>query len=1097
MNLNLYKFTSRKLSIKLFLWVIHKWWMLGFFLFFIGVVINYFSDNVVSSVYEKKVQNDIYTSDNEFKNGVKLWLDLKVDKLPYDVDYFEDVFNGLDVKILFYENSTCKFWSEAPLLPENIISDIQPNDTIFSHFGRIIYTRVAKSDNRKVVLIATLTHFSEFSNRFYELNRSYDIVNNSRYLISLDCEGDNVIKNSEGKSLFSIELKPNSFQFYIGAIFIWLGIFMIVLGGLMTIFRANRGQRLVVVVISSFIGLTLSRMFLYYLDVGSQMGAIFDSNDPINYELIRNFKFRISLADILIDTSLLYIFFVSMMCVRKRLNVFFSKNRNQLKKNLFLTIYTLIRVTIFVFLSFAGLSVLFVVFSYKTPFEYFSFDTFSIVAFMIFCNIFAIAYMVVNCVTIFYSSKFHYLFEFLVILLMVLTANSFGALFHGSGLFITIAVIISSMSIVLRISFNNGYGYILYIMFISFLSCSIVFFDNGDTKDYRHAELAKYIYNSKLDNNTFYAYVSQKEKSTVKMASSISFVKISNGKIMDSYGEYVCGDTFENESFPEGFCDRNNSRHYTIKSKTDNYMVIVSRPIRGVTDFLSFFTYIFILYVIGEFLLIGTWFFFSDVSLYNRSIYIKLRLTVIFIFVIATLLVVFFILRYFKIANRINDTSVLISKSQRICDDFIHSYANKPISVCDYSAFLSDRELVEDVNVNLYDNNGRFVSSSFNGDEFGIFVPKLIDYKAVNNLDNTKVSFFILRRQFGTAAYSSYYTKIPLIGGDSIYLQIIGMDNYQKGVEDTLLSNVINIFIIISICVFLLIIFFYKEGMKPLSLLIDSLSNMKYHKRIDSTMYKRGSELDALIDMYNNAVEELEATLMKLAEKGREEAWRVVAQQVAHELKNPLTPIKLKVQMILYRKKMGDVNWDKGIEDDLNLIITQVDILAKIISQFSAVNSLSSSVRDYCDLDKLLVDIKEFYSGYSNITVSYLNRSDFPVTLYVNRDNMWSVVTNLMVNAIAAIGDNDDGLININLSTVEGNAIISVEDNGGGIKDQHKDMVFKPNFTTKKAGSGIGLTIASGIVKNMGGRIFFTSVYEIGTTFFIEVPYCTSQENNN
>ena len=229
----------------------------------------------------------------------------------------------------------------------------------------------------------------------------------------------------------------------------------------------------------------------------------------------------------------------------------------------------------------------------------------------------------------------------------------------------------------------------------------------------------------------------------------------------------------------------------------------------------------------------------------------------------------------------------------------------------------------------------------------------------------------------------------------------------------------------------------------------------------------------------------MEATYKELAKTEREAAWKTMARQIAHEIKNPLTPIKLKVQMIQRRKRKGDPNWANNIDDALALILEQIDILSNIVSEFSSFAKMNENVPKRTDMDQMMKDIAAFYSDYSNIEVRYVKEVEGAVYANIDYENFWRVLTNLFVNAIYAIGDRPDGLIELTLNAGEKEIEIAVKDNGCGISDKDKDKIFTLNFTTKKSGSGIGLAISMQIVKSMKGKIYFESTEGVGTVFYI------------
>ncbi|MFI3263005.1 MAG: HAMP domain-containing sensor histidine kinase [Rikenellaceae bacterium] len=374
----------------------------------------------------------------------------------------------------------------------------------------------------------------------------------------------------------------------------------------------------------------------------------------------------------------------------------------------------------------------------------------------------------------------------------------------------------------------------------------------------------------------------------------------------------------------------------------------------------------------------------------------------------------------------------------------------------------------------------------------GYFANEFINHDIESAFDEATCKFIKMdsEQEHGRCNVYCYVPNEQLSVTDTLGVQMFDLRELSAQLKDSLRVSIVSLFVIILVVVFIALLVFYYRTMKPLVLLRDYLSRYKYRKRIDSMVYKKGTEIDGLVELYNNAIDELDKTLVRLAETGRVEALTVLTKQIAHELRNPLTPIKLKVQMLLRRKQKGDENWDENIEESLNIIITQINLLEKTINQLNSLTSVSSTTVNRLGIDKMLKEIKSFYDGYPNIDIVYNNNTcNENVYIVMSYENLWSVLTNIMVNAIAAIGKNDDGKINMKLELIDSLIVISIEDNGKGVSDEIKEKIFAPNFTTKKSGSGIGLTIALGIVRNAGGNIYFESELNMGSKFYIELPF--------
>jgi nitrogen fixation/metabolism regulation signal transduction histidine kinase len=252
--------------------------------------------------------------------------------------------------------------------------------------------------------------------------------------------------------------------------------------------------------------------------------------------------------------------------------------------------------------------------------------------------------------------------------------------------------------------------------------------------------------------------------------------------------------------------------------------------------------------------------------------------------------------------------------------------------------------------------------------------------------------------------------------------------------------------------------------------------------------WKREDEIGSLIAEYNRMVDELERSADLLARSERESAWREMAKQVAHEIKNPLTPMKLSVQ---YLKKA----WDEDMPDfneRLNRIsktlIEQIDSLSAIATEFSDFAKMPSSKRVKVDLKDSIKSAIDLFKDIENVLFSthFLEEQDYIVL--ADKKQMMRVFTNLIKNSVQAIGKDSEGRIQIRISVAGDLFRIEVADNGAGMSEEIASKIFSPSFTTKSSGMGLGLTMVKSIINDAGGEISFQSEEGTGASFIILIP---------
>ena len=248
--------------------------------------------------------------------------------------------------------------------------------------------------------------------------------------------------------------------------------------------------------------------------------------------------------------------------------------------------------------------------------------------------------------------------------------------------------------------------------------------------------------------------------------------------------------------------------------------------------------------------------------------------------------------------------------------------------------------------------------------------------------------------------------------------------------------------------------------------------------------YDRDDEVSSIVQAYNRMVTELSESSRKLAQAERDKAWSGMARQVAHEIKNPLTPMKLQLQRVIRLKEKGDPAWETRFEEASQVILDHIDILTDTANEFSTFAKLYTEEPTTIALDKLLHEEISMFDNRENIHFDYLGLSG--VKIRGPKPQLTRVFVNLLGNAVQAIGDAPDGRIVVSLrkSVEDGFWDIVVEDNGPGVSDENVEKLFTPNFTTKNGGSGLGLAISRSILERCGASISYSKSFTLGGACF-------------
>jgi nitrogen fixation/metabolism regulation signal transduction histidine kinase len=273
---------------------------------------------------------------------------------------------------------------------------------------------------------------------------------------------------------------------------------------------------------------------------------------------------------------------------------------------------------------------------------------------------------------------------------------------------------------------------------------------------------------------------------------------------------------------------------------------------------------------------------------------------------------------------------------------------------------------------------------------------------------------------------------------------------------------------------------------KSLKTISDKLGETSLNQKNEKILLEASSkEINLLIKAYNAMVDELEASALKLAQSKREEAWQEMAKQVAHEIKNPLTPMRLTVQSFQRKLDPNDPNLKQKINDYSETLIQQIDTMSSVASAFSNFASMPAQQNETLNV----VEVVELTLDIFNEDFVHFNSDEKEIISKIDRTQLIRILTNLVKNATQAIPANQvKKAVCVNIKKAAKNVVITVADNGIGIAKEDFNRIFEPKFTTKSSGMGLGLSIIKNIIENYNGSITVESQKGKGTTFTVSLP---------
>ena len=385
--------------------------------------------------------------------------------------------------------------------------------------------------------------------------------------------------------------------------------------------------------------------------------------------------------------------------------------------------------------------------------------------------------------------------------------------------------------------------------------------------------------------------------------------------------------------------------------------------------------------------------------------------------------------------------------------------------------------------IHVYGLNGELIASSspalFNS---GV-LSRRMSPEALFSEDHAVVCY----EQIASHPYLVSY--VPFHNGSFVPIGYIAVPSFmseqtRNAEVDTLLSRLLPPYIIV---LFLALIFSFaaaKSMTAPISMLAEKMKGFVIGGKQNHIYYPYRDELGALVERYNMLVDQVEESAEQLAKAERESAWRTMARQIAHEINNPLTPMKLSVQKL--QLKRGTEGFDAYFDKTTKMLITEIDNLAHIAQSFSTFAKQPEVVTGEVDVaEKLSHVITLQRENDAQVPVRYVG-PDSGVVVLADKEQISQVFVNILRNAIQAMEEQDNADIIVVLNSVfsDREIEISISDNGPGIPPEVQEKIFRPNFTTKSNGNGLGLAISKHIVEGSGGRITFATSPK-GTTFYI------------
>ena len=450
------------------------------------------------------------------------------------------------------------------------------------------------------------------------------------------------------------------------------------------------------------------------------------------------------------------------------------------------------------------------------------------------------------------------------------------------------------------------------------------------------------------------------------------------------------------------------------------------------------------------------------------------------------------ILSYYILKNNATEQSRtdLQKKSESLMSALDYSVSHTQVQTDDLPEILSnDIFEIADINnqdVIIYDLKGNYVISN---KDINLIAIKKIPLDVINKVlkSDKRVDFQNYDKKLEANVTSSYMilknnmlepiaiVYFPFYHNDASYVSVF--NKYLNYIF------IVNLFVIaFGIWLSWIISNHLTRAVTKFSDLVNRIT--LFENDPQPIRYYQNDELNQLVKAYNKMILQIKEQKERLSFKDKEEAWREMAKQVAHEVKNPLTPMKLTIQNFERKFDPTDVDIHKKVKHLSKTMVDQIDLVATVANAFSQFAQLPEKNNEVFDVNK---EVKNIINIFSDEKIYFHSNKD-EIMIEMDKIYLSRIITNLVSNASQASDEERENIINVDIEQRQKIIIITVEDHGIGIAEEHHGRIFEPNFTSKSSGMGLGLTMVRKMIEDCKGEISIKSELGKGTTFTISLP---------
>lgn len=529
--------------------------------------------------------------------------------------------------------------------------------------------------------------------------------------------------------------------------------------------------------------------------------------------------------------------------------------------------------------------------------------------------------------------------------------------------------------------------------------------------------------------------------------------------------------------------------------------IIVRYPRQNMTEIFATFSFVFYFYGLIALLfmvlpallhrLIVSGFSFSSLPIRT-----KIRVALVLVSILPIVGIILFLYPYIDTRFNNQADTEIIEETKRVAkllrDEMLQQVypLQRAEAEAKIEARLSSLANTLPYDINLYDEDGRLISSTEPALYESQIRSGLMNSWAYMHLRHGNYSNLVLEERIGNLDFLAGYQ--PVVGDRQKpigYVNVPFLNKKEELNEEVygLLAYLANIYLFAFLLVGVIAVLVSNAITKPLQLIQQRLATISLGNVNKPINYKSKDEIGAIVNAYNNMVEKLAVSETKLKATQRQLAWRQMARQVAHEIKNPLTPMRLGIQHLNRAWTNQAPNLDKMFPKVMKTLMTQIDSLVNIANSFSQFAKMPDPVKKRIYLNEIMSGVVNLYSAAEGVDFKAFVSKE-PFMILADKDQLSRAIGNIVKNAIQALDDDEEGKIQLKMAHDRNTAYIEISDNGRGMTEDVRKRVFEPNFSTKSSGMGLGLAIVKRIIETTGGSISFETREDVGTTFYITLP---------